>query len=169
MTPLSCAQATRQFSAYLGGILSGAPRTNLEAHLDACLVCCDALAFSRAFDDFLKRQWEEAPVPESLEARVRLALDSRQSTQPGVRRTALYLDMHRHVEGLTAERAALAHRRDLEVQDKHGVKYLRYWYEEGSGQVFCLVEAPSKEAAAAVHREAHGFVADEIIEVKEGS
>jgi hypothetical protein len=27
----------------------------------------------------------------------------------------------------------------------------------------------SKEAAAAVHREAHGLLADEIIEVKEGA
>ena len=37
-----------------------------------------------------------------------------------------------------------------------------------SGKVFCLVDAPSKEAAAAVHREAHGNVADEIFEVKQG-
>jgi len=35
--------------------------------------------------------------------------------------------------------------------------------------VFCLVEAPDKEAAIAVHREAHGLVADSIVEVKEGS
>jgi hypothetical protein len=35
--------------------------------------------------------------------------------------------------------------------------------------VFCLAEAPSKEAAEIVHQEAHGLVADEIIEVKEGS
>ena len=32
-----------------------------------------------------------------------------------------------------------------------------------------MVEAPSKEAAAAVHSEAHGLMADEIFEVKEGS
>jgi hypothetical protein len=49
------------------------------------------------------------------------------------------------------------------------VHYIRYWYDEGTGKVFCLVEAPSKEAAEAVHREAHGLVADEIIEVKEGA
>jgi hypothetical protein len=48
------------------------------------------------------------------------------------------------------------------------VNYIRYWFDEGTGKVFCLVEAPSKEAAEAVHREAHGLVADEIIEVKEG-
>ena len=49
------------------------------------------------------------------------------------------------------------------------MKCLKYWFDEGAGEVFCLVEAPSKEAAAAVHREAHGLVADEIIEVKEGA
>jgi hypothetical protein len=81
----------------------------------------------------------------------------------------LYLDIHHKVNGLTEEALAGAHRKDLEVQEKYGVKYLRYWYDEGTGKVFCLVEAPSKEAAAAVHREAHGLVADEIIEVKEGS
>ncbi len=32
-----------------------------------------------------------------------------------------------------------------------------------------LFEAPSVEAAEAVHREEHGNVADEIVEVKEGS
>jgi hypothetical protein len=65
--------------------------------------------------------------------------------------------------------ASGGHRRDLEVQGKYGVRYLRYWYDEAGGQVFCLVEAPSKEAAAAVHREAHAFVADEIVGVQEGS
>jgi hypothetical protein len=81
----------------------------------------------------------------------------------------LYLDVHNRVPDLTEEVLADAHQKDLATQNKYGVKYLRYWYDEGIGKVFCLVEAPSKEAAAAVHREAHGMVADEIIEVKEGS
>ena len=80
----------------------------------------------------------------------------------------LYLDVHNHVEGLTAEAVAGAHQRDLTVQGKYGVNYLKYWYDEGTGKVFCLVEAPNKEAAATVHKEAHGLVADEITEVKEG-
>ncbi len=82
---------------------------------------------------------------------------------------ALYMDIHRQVEGLTEEAAAGAHARDLDVQEKYGVKYLQYWYDEGTGTVFCLCEAPNKEAAEAVHREAHGLVADELIEVKEGA
>ena len=81
----------------------------------------------------------------------------------------LYMDVHRKIDGLTAEAVEGAHKRDLEVQQKYGVTYQRYWFDEGSGRVFCLVEAPSKEAAEAVHREAHGLVADEITEVREGS
>jgi hypothetical protein len=79
------------------------------------------------------------------------------------------MDVHHHIEGLTADAVAGAHDADLKTQEKYGVKYLRYWFDEQSGKVFCLVEAPSKEAANAVHREAHGLVADELIEVKEGS
>lgn len=82
---------------------------------------------------------------------------------------ALFMDVHHHVEGLTAEAVAGAHQRDLEVQEAHGVRYLQYWFDEGSGRVFCLVEAPSAEAATAVHREAHGLVADEVVPVTEGS
>ena len=81
----------------------------------------------------------------------------------------LYLDVHHKIDGLTSSAVEDAHKKDLEVQKKYGVNYLRYWYDEGTGKVFCLVQAPTKEAAAAVHREAHGLVADEIIEVKEGS
>jgi hypothetical protein len=81
----------------------------------------------------------------------------------------LYLDTHKKIPGLTAESVARAHAADLAVQGKHGVKYLRYWYDEATGKVFCLAEAPSVEKAIAVHREAHGLLADEIAEVTEGA
>ena len=80
----------------------------------------------------------------------------------------LYMDYHRKVDGLTKEAVEGAHQRDLEVQARHGVRYLKYWFDDGSGKVFCLVDAPNMEAAEAVHREAHGLVADEIVEVREG-
>ncbi len=79
-----------------------------------------------------------------------------------------FMDVHKKVDGLTAEAVEGAHARDLEVQQKYGVKYLHYWFNEADGTVFCLSEAPNKEAAIAVHREAHGLMADEIVEVKEG-
>ncbi len=81
----------------------------------------------------------------------------------------LFMDHHRNVEGLSAEAVAEAHRKDVEAQEKHGVKYHRYWYNEETGEVFCLAEAPSNVAAETVHREAHDLVADEIVEVREGS
>ena len=80
----------------------------------------------------------------------------------------LFMDEHANIEGLTAEAVAGAHQRDLEVERKYGVDYRQYWFDEASGRVFCLVEAPNAEAAEAVHREAHGLVADRITPVQEG-
>jgi len=80
----------------------------------------------------------------------------------------LYMDIHRNVDGLTAEAVTGAHQKDLEIQEKYGVNYLKYWYDEESGTIFCLVDAPSKEAAEKVHIEAHGLAAAEIIKVTEG-
>ncbi len=81
----------------------------------------------------------------------------------------LFMDIHEKVEGLTAEAVANAHQADLKVQGAYGVDYQQYWFDEGSGKVFCLVEAPDAESAAQVHREAHGLVADQLIAVHEGS
>ena len=80
----------------------------------------------------------------------------------------MYLDTHDHIPGLTAEAVAAAHARDVEVGPKYGVTYQRYWYDESTGKVFCLSEAPSAEAAIATHREAHGLIPDSIVEVREG-
>lgn len=82
---------------------------------------------------------------------------------------ALYLDTHKYVPGLTAAGVAAAHAADLKVQGKHGVSYLRYWFDEATGKVYCLAEAPSPEAMEEVHREAHGLLADEITQVQEGA
>jgi uncharacterized protein DUF4242 len=81
----------------------------------------------------------------------------------------LFLDEHEHIPGLTAAALADAHARDVEVGPKYGVSYLRYWYDEATGKVFCLADAPSAEAAEQVHREAHGLVADRLIAVQEGA
>jgi class 3 adenylate cyclase len=75
------------------------------------------------------------------------------------------MDIH-EVHGMTAEALANAHASDLEVQKKYGVNYLKYWVNESCGKAFCLVDAPNAEAANHVHREAHGMVAEKIIEVQ---
>ncbi len=81
----------------------------------------------------------------------------------------VYMDIHKKVDGATAEAVAGAHLKDLETQEKYGVKYQKYWFDESTGTIFCLMEAPNKEAAERVHREAHGLTADEIHEVTENS
>ena len=76
-----------------------------------------------------------------------------------------YMDRHDEVD-ITPEELAGAHALDLQVQEKHGVNYLSYWFDPAARSVFCFVDAPSKEAAEAVHREAHGVMASKIIEVE---
>ena len=71
--------------------------------------------------------------------------------------------------GVSMDDVAKAHLADLQTQGAYDVRYLRYWVDEGKGQVFCLVEAPTAEAAAEVHRQAHGLVADRTYQVQEGS
>ena len=80
----------------------------------------------------------------------------------------LYMDIHTIEGGVSAADVEKAHLADLEHQGPHDVSYLRYWVDEANGKVFCLVEAPSEEAASTVHREAHGLVADALFPVQEG-
>lgn len=82
---------------------------------------------------------------------------------------ALFMDVHNSIpEDADAEAVADAHMEDLRVQDKYDVNYVNYWLDEDAGKIFCLVDAPDPEAAHAVHREAHGLVADEIHPVVQG-
>lgn len=81
----------------------------------------------------------------------------------------LFMDMHKKApEGTKAADVASAHMADLKTQEKYGVKYISYWFDEKDGKIFCLVEAPNAETAERVHREAHGLTADEIYPVVEG-
>lgn len=79
----------------------------------------------------------------------------------------LYMDVHRNVEA-SGQDIIEAHMKDLETQEKYGVDYKQYWFDDDAGAVFCLFEGPNKEAGERVHREAHGMPADEIYEVTQG-
>ena len=81
----------------------------------------------------------------------------------------LFIDVHEIDGGVAMDDVAKAHLADLQTQAAYDVRYLRYWVDEPGGRIFCLVEAPSAEAAANVHQEAHGLVADHIYRVQEGS
>ncbi len=79
-------------------------------------------------------------------------------------RVPVYMDRHEFV-GLTAEQAAEAHLRDLEVQGQFDVRFLTYWFDVERQTAFCLATAPSMEAMEGVHRASHGFMPYQIIEV----
>jgi class 3 adenylate cyclase len=76
----------------------------------------------------------------------------------------IFMDRHDALE-VTAAEVAEAHRKDLEIQGQYGVRFLTYWFDEARGTIFCLIDAPDKEAVQCVHREAHGHLAGEVMEV----
>lgn len=74
--------------------------------------------------------------------------------------------MDRHdLHGFSASQLAQAHQMDLEVQDKYGVKFMTYWFDDERKTGFCLIDAPDAETAVRVHGETHGNVAVDVIEV----
>jgi class 3 adenylate cyclase len=78
--------------------------------------------------------------------------------------------MDRHdLPGATAEDVAEAHARGLEVEDKHDVKFLSYWFDADNGGTFCFARAPTPENLEAAHQESHGLVPNKIIRVSEDS
>lgn len=79
-----------------------------------------------------------------------------------------YMDIH-DLRRVRASDVARAHEADIRVQGAYGVTYRHYWIDEKAGMVFCLVEAPSRESADRVHREAHGHVATILFEVVQGA
>jgi len=76
------------------------------------------------------------------------------------------MDIHEVPGGVSAEDVAKAHAQDVKIEDKYGVHYHKYWVNEKAGKIFCLCHAPDAEAAVQVHRQAHGMVADKIIEIQ---
>jgi hypothetical protein len=80
----------------------------------------------------------------------------------------LFMDIHQELRAVTPEAVKSAHEIDLALQQQHGVTFLRYWLDPDSGHLFCLVEAPSKEAVYSVHYAAHKLVPNEIYAVIEG-
>jgi AraC-like DNA-binding protein len=78
----------------------------------------------------------------------------------------IYMDVH-IVPGVKALDVAEAHRLDLLHQEEHGCKCMTYWYDVQRETIFCLIEAPEKEAVVKLHNVAHGLLPNKIIEVSD--
>jgi len=78
----------------------------------------------------------------------------------------IYMDVH-IVPGVKAIDVAQAHQKDLMFQDEHTCKCMTYWVDEKRESIFCLIEAPDKNAVQEMHRKAHGLIPHKIIEVSD--
>jgi hypothetical protein len=79
------------------------------------------------------------------------------------------MDIHRNVEGLTADALADAHQKALEVQDRHGGKYHRYWYNKEKVRSSAYAKLLANKRRRLFTARPMDSLADEIIEVKEGA
>lgn len=77
----------------------------------------------------------------------------------------IYMDVH-IVPGVKARDVAEAHRKDLLHQEEYDCKCMTYWIDEERENIFCLIEAPDKEAVEQMHNRAHGLIPNKIIEVR---
>lgn len=75
-----------------------------------------------------------------------------------------FMDIHTGMHGIDQEQLMAAHKQDVDIEATENVHFLHAWADPASGRVFCLSEAPSKEAVQRIHEEA-GHPADEIYEL----
>src|SRR2546428_3173734 len=84
----------------------------------------------------------------------------------------LFMDLHKASDvddGMpSVEEIKRCHMADLKIQAKYGVRFIQYWINNDAGMFFCLMEGADRESCAAVHQEAHGNMACNIIEVQGG-
>jgi hypothetical protein len=81
----------------------------------------------------------------------------------------LFLDVHRLTPGIKPEAVAQAHQKDLAVEGKYGVDFIKYWVAPDEGLVFCLASASDSESLRKTHAEAHGLLPDNIYVVEAGT
>jgi AraC-like DNA-binding protein len=74
------------------------------------------------------------------------------------------MDIHT-IPGVKAKNVAEAHLKDLAIQEDYNCKCMTYWIDEKRESVFCLIDAPDKDAVEELHGKAHGLVPNRIIEV----
>jgi class 3 adenylate cyclase len=81
-------------------------------------------------------------------------------------RMPFFLDRHEFT-GMTATDAADMHLRDMALQDQFGVQLLTYWFDYDRQTAFCLAKAAGGNAVVALHRQSHGAIPHQVIEVDE--
>ena len=81
----------------------------------------------------------------------------------------LYIDVHCLEPGkVKYEDVAQAHAKDLLVEKKYGVDFIKFWVDEQKGLVYCLSSASDTASIRKTHAEAHGLLPAKIYPVTDG-
>jgi len=98
-----------------------------------------------------------------------LSTTAQSATDSGTAKKSLFLDVHELGPGkVTYEAVAGAHAKDLAVQDKYGVNFIKYWVDESKGLVYCLASAMDTAAIMQTHAAAHGLLPAHVYPVTDG-
>ncbi len=82
----------------------------------------------------------------------------------------LYIDVHQLEPGkVKYEDVAKAHAKDLAVENKYGVDFIKFWVDESKGLVYCLSSSPDSASIRKTHAEAHGLLPARIYQVTGGN
>lgn len=80
-----------------------------------------------------------------------------------------FIDEHDLGAGnVTFEDVAAAHKKDLAVEGKYNVEFIKYFVDEAEGKVYCLSKSPDAHSIYQTHKEAHGLLPNHIMEVSGG-
>ena len=100
---------------------------------------------------------------QSLHGQTDKKINSLDTSNKGFSSKNLFLDVHHIGPGkVTAKDAAGAHQKDLAIQKKYGVNFIRYWVDEANGNIYCLAQASDSQSVWKTHSEAHGLVPDQV-------
>jgi hypothetical protein len=81
----------------------------------------------------------------------------------------LFIDVHDLQPGkVKFEDVMAAHKKDLAVERKYHVRFIKSFVDEKAGKVYCLSEAPNAHSIYETHKEAHGLLPAHILKVADG-
>ena len=97
------------------------------------------------------------------------SLNAQKTKKDSTKTAKLYIDVHQMGPGkVTYDAVAQAHAKDLAVENKYGVQFLKYWVDEDKGLVYCLSSTTDTASIRKTHAEAHGLLPDHIYLVTDG-
>lgn len=100
---------------------------------------------------------------------ISLGVFAQTNSQISAKEKKLYIDVHQLEPGkVKFDEVAGAHLKDLAVEKKHGVHFIKYWVDEEQGLVYCLSSAADSGSVRKTHAEAHGLLPAYTLEVTEG-